>query len=73
MDLFAKRFTGDRLGGCMMEKLPPVVYGDPVIDKMNAYLWSLEVPKHSDEIQRLQLEVVELERKHWNGQGKRKK
>jgi hypothetical protein len=56
-----------------MEKLPPVVYGDPVIDKMNAYLWSLEVPKHSDEIQRLQLEVVELERKHWNGQGKRKK
>ena len=56
-----------------MEKLPPVVYGDPVIDKMNTYLWSLEVPKHSDEIQRLQLEVVELERKHWNGQGKRKK
>lgn len=51
------------------EKLPPVVYGDPTIDALNAYLWGLEVPEHSAEIQRLQREVVELERKHANGQG----
>jgi hypothetical protein len=45
------------------EKLPPVVYGDPVIDALNALLWGLPVPKYSDTIQRMQREVIELERK----------
>ena len=55
----------------MMEKLPPVVYGDPIIDAMNEYLWSLEVPEHSDTIQKMQREVIELERKHADGQAER--
>jgi hypothetical protein len=47
----------------MGEKLPPVVYGDPTIDALNAHLWSLPVPENSATIQRMQLEVVKLERK----------
>jgi hypothetical protein len=47
----------------MEEKLPPVVYGDPTIDALNARLWSLPVPENSAKIQRMQREVVELERK----------
>jgi hypothetical protein len=47
----------------MTEKLPPVVYGDPAIDRLNAHLWSLPVPENSAAIQRMQREVIELERK----------
>jgi hypothetical protein len=45
------------------EKLPPVVYNDPVIDALNALLWDLPVPQYSDTIQHMQREVIELERK----------
>jgi hypothetical protein len=44
------------------EKLPPVVYGNPLIDALNARLWSLPVPEYSAQIQRMQMEVIEIER-----------
>jgi hypothetical protein len=45
-----------------MPKLPPVVFGDPIIDAVNRRQWRLPVPQHSGEIQHLQRRVVEVER-----------
>ncbi len=45
------------------EDLPPVVYGDPIIDELNDILWGLSVPEHSNEIDRLQKVVIALERR----------
>lgn len=45
------------------DKLPPVVYGNGVIDRLNDALWRLPAPWSGDAVQSAQRAVVDLERR----------